>query len=287
MATLNVSSMSQFIYALENAVSDDVIEILADLDFNDVYSSFETRVAIAGGVAISDLTINGNNHAIYNMDTQCLTSNTSLFRIPSIQTGHYFTVNSLSFLNCRVNKSRRLFDSTQSDHTKIIFNNCVFQGSFQECPLNMPCKVVDSMLTFNITSKGNLLHVGSSSSQPRWIRCWIWFDRVDTNKNSIFGTSLTQCYLGGTLSVYHDNNSSILFNGLDSCCYNVQTNLTGLSAPVITTIFSNASNSPTVINVDKLTMLTTWSDTTYLKLVTDEQMHDAEELALVGFDIIV
>lgn len=286
MATLNVSSMSQFVNALFTAVSDDVIEILADLDFNEVYNTFESTVEISGGNAIADLTINGNNHAIKNMDTNCLNSNSSLFSIPTIQTGHYFTINNLSFLNCHVTKSRRFFASTQSDHTKIIFSNCVFQGTFQSCPILAPCKVIDSMFTFNIPSKGDLLR-GSPNAQPRWIRCWFYFDRSDTNTNSIFGTSFEQCYFGGTISIYYTSNSTSFLTGLDSCCYNVRTNLTGISDPIITTIFNSASGSPTVINKDKLTMLGEWEDTTYLKLVTDEQMHNAEQLALVGFDIIV
>lgn len=287
MATLNVSSMSQLVNALFTAVSDDVIEILADLDFNEVYNTFERPVEIAGGNVISDLTINGNNHAIKNMDTNCLNGGSTLFKIPTVQDGHYFTVNNLSFLNCHVTKSKRYFDSTQSDYKKIIFSNCVFQGSFQACPLLAPCKVVDSMFTFNIPSKGDLLR-GSPNAQPRWIRCWFYFDRSDTNTSGIFGSAFEQCYFGGTISVYYSSNTTIFLSNLNSCCYNVSTNLAGISNPIITNIFNSASNSPTVINKDKITMIgTEWEDTTYLKLVTDEQMHDADQLAQVGFDIIV
>lgn len=283
--THNVSTMAQFLKALEDANDEDLIEVLADLNWDDVVDDVNTTTYLGGTNSQShpiNVTINGNNHTIYNLD-RSFSSGNSIFTVRGTSTG--FKVNNLSYLNCHLsgNTAFRIWTFGGSNAT---FIGGVIQGRFAGCPFSGIGIIRNFMLTFDY-SKGNMM-MGGSSDQCHFQNCWIKFNNcsyVPSSSNHI-ASDCKQCYFEGTVYYDSENNYGTMFYRLDSCCVNVQTDLG--STPSLNNIASYTAGTdtlPSIINFDKIPN-TEHIGTSMLIMVSDEQMHDAEYLVSVGFDII-
>lgn len=283
MPVINITSMQGLIDALQSIASYTTLEILNDLDFNDVVSTLTTAISIPTGGSssniTSDITINGNNHAIYNLDNGAVTS--ALFQFKYCQN---VTIKDLSFLNCHCTKENtRLISSTSSTYT-INFNNVVVQGRFYYAPFTY-CHFYDSMLTFNYCN--NTMGINNTY----YTRCWIKFVKCNCRSNTIgMFANADQCYFTGEWGYTNASSSNPLMSGIENCCINVRFTIINSSALVSSTLFryGGSTTKTSIVNTDKLlfSVSSEMEDLTMVKFVTDEQMKNAEYLAEIGFDII-
>lgn len=281
MATRNVSSMIDFINALLNAQGDDIIEVLADLDWNDVVDDVNTTVTI-GSTSTTNLTINGNNHAIYNIDRTYFSSGSSVFALRSGSAG--FKINNLSYLNCHLsgNSNFRLWNLGNNNAELI---GGVIQGRFYGAPFAGVCTIRNFMMTFDF-SKGNLMYTGTSLTVA-YQNCWIRYNNCTYTPSSSahIADNCKQCYFEGSI-IYNGSASGVLFSNMNSSCINIHADLG--SSPSISSIASARAGSETlltIINADKIINMTSQTATNLMS-ITDEQMKNAEYLASIGFDII-
>lgn len=282
MPVINITSMQGLIDALQDITSYTTLEILNDLDFNDVVSTVTTAISIPTNGSsthiTSDITINGNGHNIYNLDNASVSG--SLFQFKYCQN---VSINDLSFLNCHCTKATTRMITSTSNTYMIDFHNIVVQGMFYYVPFGY-CRFYDSMLTF---SYGNNVFSGTSF----YTRCWIKFVKCSSTSGStgIFNNA-DQCYFTGEYGYTSATASKPLFNVINNCCINVSFTIINSNALTTDNLFKLTSSTTdlNIINKDKFIFAVSseLQDTTMCKLVTDEQMKNAEYLAGIGFDII-
>lgn len=282
MAVVQVSSMQEFISALSGVASFTTIEVMSDLDFNDVVNQItEQTINIPSDYTnlTSDITINGNGHAIINVEGANF--NPTVFRFMNCQN---VVINDLSFLNCHITRSTTALISANTTSVETIkINNSVIQGKFYGHPFGS-CTLNDCMITFSQCN-------GIMGYQyVRYNRCWFKFDKCTATANSNgYIRNCNQCYFTGSLGYTNMSTSTPVLNYFENCCVNVTFNLVNSSALTTAQIFSNGSiGLINIINKDKIQLViaSELEDLTGVKLITDEQMKDAEYLAGIDFDII-
>lgn len=273
MATYNVTTWEQFLRAFTIAhdpadTDNDVIEILADIDCNDITI---TNPIYAGGIK----TINGNNHTFYNLHDGTSTGSALIScgngTAGSAHPAYDVIWNKLNFDNIFIVLSTygAFWGYTGKN---MVFNDCTFvcrvnKEMFRFCTLNR-CAITFENLSANNTP---FEYVDSNY-------CWynVKIRKTATaNTNSIF-KSMHTCYIEGKIlcSATHAGSLGQLVN----CCVNVQTDV-----PVYR-ITSSSSSVINVYNTDKIPSVTNPSASAIG--VTDAQMHDAQYLASIGFAII-
>lgn len=282
MPVINITSMQGLIDALQGIASYTTLEIMNDLDFNDVVATVTSAILIptdgSSTHLTSDITINGNGHAIYNLDNASVSN--ALFQFRYCQN---VSINDLSFLNCHCTKSStRLITGTSSNYV-IDFHNVVIQGRFYFAPFNY-CHFYDSMLTFNYCN-------AVLSSNSSYTRCWIKFVKCNSTSNtSGILTNLDTCYLTGEWGYTNATASTPLMSTIDNCCINVRFTVINSNPLTLANLFKYTSTTTkiNIINSEKFTFAVSsvLEDTAMCKLVTDAQMKDDEYLAGLGFDII-
>lgn len=282
MAVYNVSTMRAFIEALSVVSGGDIIEVLADLNWLDVYNTVTQQISLSS--TLQDLTINGNNHAIYDLANDRLTSTGVGRVIFNFGNSSDIKINNLSFLNCNMQAYTGAMIYAIGSTT--IYNSVV-QGRFKgACFGGSGITVKDSMLTFDHCD-GRPLSGTAANTSVRWDSCWIRFkDCSFTADSYYFATNLHTCYLEGELGVTSSSNDPKMFNNIDDSCINI----TGFfHSPTINNFCHSTGPLCNIINCTKLTSITPLTEadsTTFVKIVTDEHMKDAEYLADIGFNII-
>lgn len=268
----NVTTWEQFLRAFTIAhdpedTENDVIEVTADIDCNDITLS---NPIYAGAIK----TINGNNHTFYNLHDG--TSKSS----PLIRCGdgsnhpnYDITWNKLNFDNLFiVLSSYGAFWGASGK--SMVFNDCTFVCQcavevFRYCTLNR-CAV-----TFeNISASNRPFEYVTSNF------CWYNVkirksSTADTNR--MFGTMNT-CYIEGKILCPASHAGSL--GTLTNCCVNIQTDV-----PMYRISSAQTGIIPlSIYNSDKVPSVTQ-SDANVIA-VTDAQMHDASYLESIGFAII-
>lgn len=283
MATYNVNTIQEFINALAGVSSGDVIEINKDLDWNDVYETQRTVVTVNGGEAINGLTIHGNNHAINNITKGLISGGTSVIEFGASTN---IQIDSLSFLNCAFGTSAyRIMDCYGSCTLK----NAVIQGKFKSAMFRGSGMYIrNSMITVSY-STGSGVFSGQGGQNCRYVGCWILLDHcVFEYSAGAYFSGMDTCYIEGNLGITSGTDDPKVFGGANNCCINCTVN--PLQEPTlsgfISTFAGEAGQGANIINTDKIPQLRDLESSTWVKLVTDEQMKDAEYLASIGFDII-
>lgn len=266
----NVTTWEQFLRAFTIAhdpddPDDDIIEIMADMDWNDVTMS---NPIYAGGKK----TINGNNHTIYNLHDGRSTGS-PLIRNGDGSTHNVYGVtwNKINFDNIFIVLSNN--GAFWGNNSKsMVFNDCTFvcqclKELFRFCTLNR-CAVTFENLSANNTP---FQYVDSNF-------CWysVKIRKTATADTSSMFKTMDTCYIEGKIfcSATHAGTLGQLAN----CCVNIQTDV-----PVYR-ITNSSSSTITVYNTDKIPSVTTHVATAIG--VTDTQMHDASYLESIGFAII-
>lgn len=282
MAVFNVSTMLGFIETFTQVSGGDTIEILADLDWNDVYNTVTQQTALSS--TLDDLTINGNNHAMYNLANDKITSTSIGRTIFTFGNSTNIKINNLSFLNCNMGAYSGAI--IYANRTTTIYNTVV-QGRFKgACFFGGGITVKDSMLTFDHCD-GRPMSGTSSGASVQWESCWIRFNDCSlTYDNNFYVYKLKTCYLEGKISIATSSTDPKVFSGVEDSCINISGYF---HSPTVANFCVATGALSNIVNCSKLTSVTplTEADSTlYVKIVTDEHMKDAEYLAGIGFNII-
>ena len=268
----NVTTWEQFLRAFTIAhdpadIDNDVIEIMADIECNDITIS---NPIYAGAIK----TINGNDHTFYNLHDGTSTGS-PVFRNGDGNTHPVYDItwNKLNFDNMFIVLSGYgAFWGSSGKFMK--FNDCTFvcrcaKEIFRNCTLNR-CAI-----TFeNISANNNPFEYVNSNF------CWynVKIRKTATaTTNRIFG-AMDTCYIEGRIlcSATHAG----VLGTLSNCCVNVQTDV-----PMNRISSAQTGTIPiSIYNSDKIPSVTT-ADANVIA-VTDAQMHDASYLESIGFAII-
>ena len=295
MATRNVSTAEEFIRAFKLSQTDDTIEVLADLDWNDIVDDITSTIRLGDSTSSkNNVTINGNNHAFYNMTSGRITGSTAT--IFSINNSTGFKVVNLSFLNCnmRGRTTYIFFGDTSSEMT---ITNAVIQGTFKNGMFrgsSTNCIVKNSMVTIDY-SDGT--PIKPPAGNLKWEYCWFRFSDLcfyTPSGNVAWAQNLNGCYLEGKLEYAISTLNPTLMTSVNNSCINLV--IHSVHQPAIDTLIqpggiSGGTQSCNIINIEKINTddgheLTEENSTTWNKCVTDEHMKNATYLATIGFDII-
>lgn len=288
-----VSTVEQFLTALQTAVDGSVIELANDLDFNNWIPPDGQTYPIhvpSDATQLGDLTINGNGHTIYNLTNYRPSAGSSLFYLHTIVSGvDHIKFNNINFLNVACTSDNVMifttnFNSGASDVTHpVSFNDCTLQGVFN-APFGK--SVYYNRCMFTIQSNRNQIEPAASNQKPYYYMCWFWLKTVIKDNNNPFLTHLDTCYVQGQKTGQATNTNNNYFTVCQNSCINFTANIV-MSTPALSTVVQAATGTTkiNIVNTDHLTG-TAASTSTAVVGVTDEQMKNAQYLFDIGFDIL-
>ena len=291
-----VRNFGEFVTAMRNAADGDIITLANDLDFNTWIPADGTTYPIhCPGTQdkLSNVTINGNGHAIYNIGNGYQGSDKALFYLHTLTNqDQCWTFKNIEFLN--INNSNHddsnfirsnLNGATSWTSKPILFEDCVFQGIINS-PFTYQAYYKRCMFTIN-SSTGKINSV-ISNNVNYYEMCWFWLKNVFRMSNDPYIMNMDSCYVKGNLGPQATNTNNVFFRNCINCCINFEANLTtSTQNKVLSNIVQPITNDAlkTVVNTDKLKG-TADSRSTAIIGVTDEQMHDADALFDLGFQIL-
>lgn len=298
MATRNVTNVSTLITAIKECESNDTIEILNDIDWNDD-AAYALRSSVRLGnssATLSNVKINGNNHAIYNMNPLNIAAGTYGTFIFDVA-GSQVTVENLSFLNCDFGlKETCIFGGSAVANTTI--KRAVVQGMFKYAMFKGRSggMTIDSCMITCDRSDGRPL-MASSGNSPTFKNCWIRLGSGCAFNGNKYVDNLDTCYIEGSVRLTPTSGTLTpkIFTKVKNSCINLSFNVphaSGGQTTIDDIIEPVTGGGVNVINVEKITTdegygVTEADSTALNKLVTDAHMKDASYLSSVGFDIIV
>ena len=284
MSRINVGNWNDFVTALTTAESGDEIYITNDIDAQNYMQDFNHSIHVAD---VAELTITCNNYTIKNI-TNLNFGSSDYSEIFLFTVNTHCNINSLNFSNVWLTaRNTALFRTYNNSDNVVIISNCTINIKIKTVLAGGGGITLDNcMITFNQCT-GRLGASSTAPSTSKYRYCWIrfnsWTEVPNGNDYPSF-RYLNRCYLEGNLSFSTPTSVHSLFS-CNSCCVNVSCNILGFD-DLDTLILTSSDSLPNVINTTKIPYLVTESSTAKNKLVTDEQMKDAEYLASVGFDII-
>ena len=258
-----VSSFEQFVTAMRNAVDGDIITLANDLDFNGWIPPDGTTYPIhCPGTKdqLSNVTINGNGHAIYNINNSFQGSDKGLFYLHTLTNqNNCWVFKNIQFLNIdQMNENSANFFRSNLNmmvswtNQPIVFEDCVFQGIINS-PFTYQAYYKRCMFTIN--SSSGKINSGMSNNMNYYEMCWFWLKDVMRMSNDPFLMNLKSCYIKGTIGARASNTNNVYFRNCESCCINFEANVTiSTQNKVLSNIVQPIANtSPkTVVNTDKL-----------------------------------
>lgn len=291
-----VRNFEEFVTAMCNAVDGDIILLANDLDFNTWVPTASTAYPIhcpSTQNQLSNVTINGNGHAIYNIGNSFQGSNSGLFYLHTLTNQNQcWTFKNIQFLNINhssdsnANFIRSNLNSSVSWTNKpIVFEDCVFQG------------IINSPFTYQVYYKRCMFTINSSSGKinstlGNWQNyhemCWFWLKNVFRMSNDPYIFNMQSCYVKGNLGPQAANTNNVFFRNCDSCCINFEANLTSSTQnKVLSNIVQpiTSTSAKTVVNTDKL-QGTADSTSAAIIGVSDTTMRNADALFDLGFLIL-
>lgn len=265
MAEYKVSTWKDFVdaYTAEAAAGETerTIEIMADLDCNDMlFTDFIKSPAV-------EMTINGNQHNIWNISTETVVSG-ALIRGGS----KGITWNKVNFGNMNRIENSPIF-SGYSTGNAMVFYDCTFVGkgfSLGNNALFHRCAITWT------GCRGN----GVLSPYVSYYNCWLHFEITRTQNNGVVEFNFfDSCYIEGKIEGANDTITSAgaIASNINNSVINIESNLTR-------TQITQSTNIISVYNTTKMTNST--SNSANLIGVTDDQMKDANYLSSIGFNII-
>ena len=266
MAEYKVSTWKDFVNAYTVAEAPEeterTIEIMADLDCNDM--PFSNSISNSANVK---LTINGNQHNIWNISTESVVGG-ALIRNGS---NKILTWNKVNFGNINRIENYEIFAG--NSNAGMEFYDCTFVGKgfslanssrFYRCAITWTGRRVSGVV----------------STTVNYYNCWLHFEIVYTKQNNnIEFYNLDSCYLEGKIEGADDTitTAAALAVTINNSVINIDSNLTRDK-------LSQSCQYVSVFNTTKMPNST--SNNANLKGVTDDQMKDANYLSSIGFNII-
>lgn len=288
-----VSTVEQFITALQTAVDGSIIELANDIDFNNWIPPDGQTYPIhvpSDASLLGDLTINGNGHAIYNLTNHRPNAGSSLFYLHTLTTGvDHIKFNNINFLNVACTSDNvKIFTTNFNSGTfdvthPVSFNDCTLQGVFN-APFGK--SVYYNRCMFTIQSNRNQIEPTVNLEKPYYYMCWFWLKTVIKDNNNPFLTHLNTCYVQGQKTGQVSGTNNIFFTECQNSCINFTANIV-MSTPALSNVVQAAAGTPkiNIVNTDHLTG-TAASKSAYVIGVTDDQMKNAQYLFDIGFDIL-
>lgn len=276
MARYDVNTWAQFVAAWRGTIGGDTIEVNADLDVNDDIPSSE--IDDHEGDNRGTVTINGNGHTLYN-----LSGGNPYSGVIFDSTYQLHVFNKLNLQNMDLSRPAFLGFSNGS---RVTFNDCNIQGRASGV------KFFSGYITFNrctctFTNTSSVI----TDNNGNFVNCWIWLKncrKTWDGSGAALIRHLNTCYIKG--DVTYRNGESVYSDAVEdvqNCCYNVTINASQFSDFTADNFCYNANGAKiTIINMDKLPSGTRPSADAESIAVTDAQMHDADYLASIGFDIV-
>ena len=290
-----VRNFDEFVTAMRNAADGDIITLANDLDFNTWVPAAGTTFPIhCPGTMdlLSNVTINGNGHKIYNISNGFQGADKAFFYLHTITNQNQcWTFKNIEFLNINhmgqdnANFIRSNLNNMVGWTNKpIVFEDCVFQGVINS-PFTYAAYYKRCMFTINsLTGKIN----NSSNWKNYYEMCWFWLKNIMRMSNDPFLMNMLKCYVKGNLGPQAANTSNVFFRDCNSCCINFEANLTASTQnKVLSNIVqtSSATTPKTVVNTDKL-QGTAASTNAAIIGVSDTTMRNADALFELGFEIL-
>ena len=291
-----VRNFEEFVTAMRNAADGDIILLANDLDFNTWIPKADTTYPIhCPGTQdlLSNVTINGNGHAIYNIGNGYQGTDKPLFYLHTLTNRNQcWTFKNIQFLNINhSNESNANFIRSNLNNMvswtnkPIVFEDCVFQGIINS-PFTYQAYYKRCMFTIN-SSSGKINSV-ISNNMNYYEMCWFWLKNVFRMSNDPFLMNMRACYVKGNLGPQAANTNNVFFRSCENCCINFEANLTASTqSKVLSDIVQPISKySPkTVVNTDKLKG-TVDSRSDAIIGVSDTTMRNAQALFDLGFLIL-
>ena len=266
MAEYKVSTWKDFVNAYTVAAAPEeterTIEIMADLDCNDML--FSDSIKSPTNIK---LTINGNQHNIWNISTESVVSG-ALIRNSS---NKLVTWNKVNFGNINRIENYDIFAGNSS--AVMEFYDCTFVGKGYSLANS------SKFYRCAITWTGRRVN-GNVSTTVYYYNCWLHFEIVYTKQNSnIEFYNLDSSYLEGKIEGADDTITTAgpIAVTINNSVINIESDLTRTKTTQSTQYIS-------VFNTTKMPNST--SGSTNLIGVTDDQMKDANYLSSIGFNIV-
>lgn len=286
MATIEVDTWETFITTLDNASSNDIISITADLDCND------NPMSAGISVTSTPVTVEGNGHTIYNMSTGKVV-NQSLISIPNA-VDLYFQ--NLNFYNMYRNENYPFFSTYNIINGGIHFTDCNFQGrgtylfggaELLRCAVNWDCGI-NGRVNLDDYKDDHMLIADNTYFSVKGN-----YQNLNQYGYGVIGswTTLRGCYFGGEIKINTDDTTRTMYIlGGDPVgqsynnVFNIKPDKPDQFA--VTSSTKAAYITPiSIYNSDFIKKQT--SQTTTIVACTDAEMHDAKALYDKGFDIVV
>lgn len=291
-----VRNFEEFVTAMRNAADGDIILLANDLDFNTWVPAAGTTFPIhcpGEQDQLSNVTINGNGHAIYNIRNGFQGADKPLFYLHTLTNQNQcWTFKNIQFLNIdqasenNANFIRSNLNNMVSWTNKpIVFEDCVFQGIINS-PFTYAAYYKRCMFTIN-SSTGKINNTANWKNY--YEMCWFWLKNVFRMSNDPYISNMRSCYVKGNLGPQATNTNNVFFTNCDNCCINFEANVSVSSAQ--NKVLSNIVQAPaattpkTVVNTDKL-QGTTASTNAAIIGVSDTTMRNAQALFDLGFQIL-
>lgn len=291
-----VRNFGEFVTAMRNAADGDIITLANDLDFNTWIPTDDIKFPIhCPGTQdlLSNVTINGNGHKIYNIGNSFQGADKPLFYLHTLTNQNQcWTFKNIEFLNINhSNESGANFIRSNLNmmvnwtNKPIVFEDCVFQGVINS-PFTYQAYYKRCMFTIN--SSSGKINSTISNNMNYYEMCWFWLKNVFRMSNDPYIVNMKSCYVKGNLGPQAANTNNLFFRNCDNCCINFESNVTvSTQNKVLSNIVQPiADTSPkTVVNTDKL-QGTADSRSAAIIGVSDATMRDADALFELGFQIL-
>ena len=291
-----VRNFGEFVTAMRNAADGDIITLANDLDFNTWIPSDDIVFPIhCPGTQdkLSNVTINGNGHKIYNINNSFQGSDKALFYLHTLTNQNQcWTFKNIEFLNIdHMNEDGSNFIRSNLNmavgwtNKPVVFEDCVFQGIINS-PLTYQAYYKRCMFTIN--SSTGKLNSTISNNMNFYEMCWFWLKNIFRMSNDPYIFNMRSCYVKGNLGPTAANTNNVFFRNCENCCINFEANLTvSTQNKVLSNIVQpTANDSPkTVVNTDKL-QGTADSRSAAIIGVSDTTMRNANALFDLGFLIL-
>lgn len=291
-----VRNFEEFVTAMRNAADGDIILLANDLDFNTWIPIDGTTYPIhcPGTLEqLSNVTINGNGHKIYNINNSFQGPDKALFYLHTLTNQNQcWTFKNIEFLNINhMNEDGSNFIRSNLNmavswtNKPVVFEDCVFQGVINS-PLTYQAYYKRCMFTIN--SSTGKLNSTTSNNMNYYEMCWFWLKDIFRMSNDPYIINMKACYVKGNRGPTAANTNNVFFRNCENCCINFEANLTSSTQNKVLSNVVQAvtTTSPkTVVNTDKL-QGTANSTNAAIVGVNDETMRDADALFNLGFQIL-
>ena len=303
MATINVSTWTEFVTALGSHSSGDTIKLTADINCND---TIPTGVATTINCGSDTIIIDGNGHLIRNLRTSAA-SPVSVFSFSG--TNHDVTIKDIDFGNLILDKPLFYFNAS-STPVRFYMQNCRFAGRRSDYLIGLYDTTIQmTSCYFNLKFTGSDIDRLSLCTYESWAdqiaNYCIFVEYAAENCMSVspsgakpccsaYPFSLNGCRIDGTLSVVYPWSMLIT----ERYTYNapVQNAIDAEMACRVDTSSDIQVYAPKGVWLKKAYLYSNPEITDYAFQnkntsgtipVTYSQLTDASYLASQGFDIIV